>query len=165
MRFKSPIVSHLSITNCGIETDNNKRAPYVLKLHNRPGEYLQREVDLGAQPTDYGRADKFFPEVSEFAGSDAILMPTIDTRSELAVMHLTEHERSGVHSAEHFMASGGYHEGRYYWICAPSSRAQRSAGNNALAPTIVSTAGEPFLVLAFGFRIPPNGNDNFHHRS
>ena len=115
--FKPPIVSYLAVTNCGIEKEYSKRAPYVLKLHNRRGEFLEAQGDLAPQATDWGRVDKFFPGVSELAGSDGILMATIDSPADLAVMHLTEHERTGVYSAEHFMASGSYHEGRYHWIC------------------------------------------------
>jgi len=117
MWCKPPIVSHLAITNCGIEADYSKRASYLLKLLNRRGESLEYHGDLAPQATDWGRIDKFFPRASEFAGSDAIVMATIDSPADLAVMHLTEHERSGVYSAEHFMASGSYHEGRYHWIC------------------------------------------------
>jgi hypothetical protein len=117
MWFKPPLVFHLAITNCGIETDYSKRAAYTLKLHNRRGETLQVEGDLALQATDYGRVAKFFPAVSEFPGQDAIFMATIDSPADLAVMQLTEHERSGVYSAEHFMASGSYHDGKYYWIC------------------------------------------------
>jgi hypothetical protein len=117
MWFKPPIVSHLAITNCGIEADYSKHASYVLKLYNRRGAFLEYHGDLAPQATDWGRIDRFFPRASEFAGADAILMATIDSPADLAVMHLTEHERSGVYSAEHFMASGSYHEGQYHWIC------------------------------------------------
>jgi hypothetical protein len=115
--FRPPIVSHIAITNCGIEPDYGKHVPYVLKLHNRAGETLDYRGELAPQATDWGRIDKFFPGVDDFAGSDAIVMATVDSPADLAVMHLTEHERSGVFSAEHFMASGTYHEGQYYRFC------------------------------------------------
>jgi len=73
--------------------------------------------ELAPQATDWGRIDRFFPGVSDFIGTDAIVMATIDSPADLAVMHLTEHQRSGVFSAEHFLASGTYHNGVYYKYC------------------------------------------------
>ena len=115
--FKPPIVSHIAITNCGIDANYSQQAPYVLKLRNSRGEFLEHHGNLAPQATDYGRVDQFFHGVAAFAGEDAILMATIESPSDLAVMHLTEHERSGVFSAEHFMASGSYRDGKYDWIC------------------------------------------------
>jgi len=115
--FAPPIVSHIFITNCGIKPNYEKRAPYLLKLHNSRGEFLVHHGNLAPQATDLGRIDEFFSGVSEFAGPDTILMATIESPADLAVMHLTEHQRSGVFSAEHFMGSGSFHEGKYDWIC------------------------------------------------
>jgi hypothetical protein len=114
---KPPIISHIAVTNCGVEPDYTLRAPYLLQLRNRRGETLDYRGDLAPQATDWGRIDQLFPNVSEFAGPDAIVMATIDSTADLAVMHLTEHQSSGVFSAEHFLASGTYHDGFYYKYC------------------------------------------------
>jgi hypothetical protein len=115
--FRPPVASHIAVTNCGIEPNYAKRAPYVLKLHNRRGETIEYHGDLAPQATDWGRVDRFFPQVAGFMGSDSIVLATIDSPADLAVMHLTEHERSGVFSGEHFLTSGEYRDGLYYKYC------------------------------------------------
>jgi hypothetical protein len=115
--FKPPIMSYIAVTNCGIEQDYSKRATYVLTLHNTLGESLGYRGEIAANGTDYGRIDEFFGRAAEFAGSDGVMIATIDSPNDLAVMHLTGHERSGVYSAEHFLASGSYDDGQYDLMC------------------------------------------------
>jgi hypothetical protein len=53
----------------------------------------------------------------EFLKPGGIGLAFVESEGDLAVMHLSHHEVSGVYSAEHFMPSVNYRAGNFYSCC------------------------------------------------
>lgn len=115
--FRPPIVSHISITNCGVSPDYDRAVAYRLRLENGEGETLVHEGRLPPHGTAFGSVDAFFPAVREFLGSQAVGLAVVESQSDLAIMHLSYHQASDVWSAEHFLSTPTYHAGKYYSKC------------------------------------------------
>lgn len=114
---RPPIRSYIAITNCGIAEDYAETVAYAVRLFNSRGEALVYSGTLAPHATDYGRVDLFFPSAEEFLGPSGIGVASVESKADLAVMHLSHHETSGVYSAEHFMASVNYHDAKTYTCC------------------------------------------------
>ena len=85
-----------------------------MKLEKNNGEYLLYEGKLPPHGTDYASIAKFFPTIHEFLGENSVAMAIVESEADLAVMHLSHHQISGVYSAEHFMHGSNYMDGKYY---------------------------------------------------
>ncbi len=112
-----PIISYISVTNCGVTPGYDRTVGYRLRLENGRGGALIYEGELQPQGTDFAPVDQFFPQLTDVLGEQPVAMAVIESEADLAVMHLSYHQKSGVYSAEHFMASTSYHEGKYYSPC------------------------------------------------
>jgi hypothetical protein len=117
MWYKPPLISYLSITNCGVVPGYDKTVEYLLRLENGAGETLLHEGRVGPQATDYGPIDLFFPTITEFLAGQPVCSILVESESDLAIMHLTHHQVSGAYSAEHFMDAGSRLGGIYYASC------------------------------------------------
>ncbi|MEO7653006.1 MAG: hypothetical protein ABIZ80_21300, partial [Bryobacteraceae bacterium] len=78
---------------------------------------LFRDADLGPQATEFASISELFPAADGFLGSRGIGLAVVTSRSDLAVVQLTQHRTSGAWSAEHFMARPTYYNGQYYKCC------------------------------------------------
>ena len=114
---RPPLVSLVAVTNCGIREDYDETVTYTIRLFNEGGESLTREGRLGPHATDYQRIDSLFPSADVFLGPSGIGIASIDSTADLAVMHLSHHQTSGVFSAEHFLPSLNYQDGKHFACC------------------------------------------------
>jgi hypothetical protein len=115
--LRPPIRSFISLTNCGIADNYSETVSYTIRLFNSRGEAISYEASLGPHGTDHESIDRFFPSAQEFLGPLGIGVASVESKADLAVMHFSEHQVSGVISAEHFLASVNYQDGEYYTSC------------------------------------------------
>lgn len=115
--YRPPISSYISITNCGISEDYRETVDYVIRLFNSRGEVTTCQGRLAPQATDFRSIDRYFPGVESFLGTMGVGLAVVESRADLAVMHLSHHRTSSVFSAEHFLASMNYHQGKQYRSC------------------------------------------------
>jgi hypothetical protein len=114
---RPPMVSYIAVTNCGAREPYEDTISYVLRLYNARGEYLTLERTLAAHATAYDPIDALFPSAESFLRPSGIGVAVVESRADLAVMHLSHHQVSGVFSAEHFLPSVNYHNGQTYACC------------------------------------------------
>jgi hypothetical protein len=114
---RPPVRSHMAVTNCGIAESYGETVSYTIRLFNEQGDCLLLQRSLGPQATDYERIDHLFPLAEGFLGPSGIGVASVESRADLAVMHLTHQEASGVFSAEHFLPSLNYESGHVYTCC------------------------------------------------
>jgi hypothetical protein len=113
--WKFPLVTEISVTNCGIDADYQQSIHYIMRLENGRGESLLYEGTLAAQATDYYPIDFFFPQVEQFLGEQKVGLVVIESQADLAIVQLTKHYVSGVYAVEHFLpAPTVVHEKKYY---------------------------------------------------
>ncbi len=117
MWFKRPIVSSLSITNSGLSPDYDKHVEYTIRLRNTAGDTLTYQGKLAPQATDFGTIDTFFPGIEDFLDGAPAAMAVVESTSDLAIVQFSNHQESGVFSAEHFMALNTYHDGDFHLPC------------------------------------------------
>jgi hypothetical protein len=96
---RGPRMSTLAITNPGVGLDYDCEAPYEVRLATTTGTLVHRGV-LGPHATVVASIAQLFPE----RPADEIAIATVESRFDLASMHLTRDERSGAVAAEHLMA-------------------------------------------------------------
>jgi hypothetical protein len=114
---RPPMLSSIAVTNCGLRDDYDETVSYVIRLFNPSGDSLMFERSLGPQATDYERIDRLFPSAMEFLAPSGIGVASVESTADLAVMHLTHHQASGVFSAEHFLPSANDQDGKAYACC------------------------------------------------
>ena len=118
MWYRPPIRSFISITNCAIDEDYAETISYTIRLFNSHGDSpLCYHGTLAPHATDFGPIDQFFPSAKEFLAPEGLGVASVESTADLAVMHFSEHQSSGVFSAEHFLASVNYQDGKYYTSC------------------------------------------------
>ena len=103
--------------NSGLLADYDKHVDYTIRLRNTDGETLTYRGTLGPQATDFGAIDTFFPEIEAFLGGAPAAMAVVESTSDLAIVQFSNHQESGVFSAEHFMALNTYHDGDFHLPC------------------------------------------------
>jgi hypothetical protein len=114
---KPPLISYVSLTNCGIDADYDQSVDYRLRLENGRGEYLVCTGSIPAQGTVYQSIHELFPSIADFLGDQPVALVVVETTADLASMHLTWHQYSGVYAAEHFLPTYTLHEGNLYSPC------------------------------------------------
>jgi hypothetical protein len=115
--WKSPFISYISLTNCGIDFDYDLTATYRLRLENGNGDFLVYEGTIPPQGTMYKSTRELFPTIAEFLGEQPVALMVVETTADLASMHLTCHQTSGVYAAEHFLPTYTLHNGELYSPC------------------------------------------------
>ena len=115
--FRPPIRSFISVTNCGIAEDYDETVTFTIRLFNSRGETLSYHGSLGPHATAFKPVGQFFPSAEEFLAPGGIGVASVESKADLAVMQFSEHQISGVFSAEHFLASANYQDGKYYTSC------------------------------------------------
>jgi hypothetical protein len=114
---RSTMVSSIAVTNCGVGKEYDETVSYAIRLFNTRGDSLMFERSLGPQATDYERIDRLFPSAPDFLGPSGIGVASVESRADLAVMHLSRQQASGVVSAEHFLPSINCQNGKTYACC------------------------------------------------
>lgn len=114
---RPPMLSYIAVTNCGVRERYDQTVSYTIRLVNERGESLTCEGRLGPHATSYQRIDALFPSADVFLQPSGIGIASIDSTADLAVMHLSRHQISGVFSAEHFLPSLNYQDGKQYACC------------------------------------------------
>ena len=109
------IRSCISITNSGIGEDYSQKAACKIKLVNCSGDERVHEANILPQGTLFFSLETFFEDVATFLGSSCVALLLIESQEDLAKVQITHHQKSGVYSAEHFMAGTSYHDGKRYW--------------------------------------------------
>lgn len=115
--WQFPFTSYISLTNCGIDADYDRTVAYRLRLENGRGDYLIHEGTIPPQGTLYQSVQELFPAIAEFLGQQPIGLVVVETTADLASMHLTWHQHSGVYAAEHFLPVVTLHDGQLYSPC------------------------------------------------
>jgi hypothetical protein len=115
--WKFPFTSYISLTNCGIDADYDRTATYRIRLENGRGDYLVCEGTIPPQGTLYKATHELFPAIAEFLGDQPVGLVVLETPADLASMHLTHHQGSGVYAAEHFLPVYIRHDGDLYSPC------------------------------------------------
>jgi hypothetical protein len=114
---RPPLESFVAVTNCGLRHDYRETVSYAIRLFNARGESLSIDKRLGPQATDYEHVNRLFPAAEAFLGPSGIGVASVESSADLAVMHLSRHRESGVVSAEHFLPSMNYQDGKDYACC------------------------------------------------
>ncbi len=114
---KTPFLSSVAITNCGIALNYDQTVSYRMRLENGSGDFLTYEGKLAPQATDFGPVQRFFPDATEFLNGQSMALVIVESRADLAIMHLSRHERSGVYAAEHFLPAPTRHAGKLHYPC------------------------------------------------
>ena len=114
---RSPFISYVSLTNCGIDADYDRSVDYCLRLENGRGEYLVYEGSIPSQGTVYQSIHELFPTIADFLGDQPVGLVVVETTADIASMHLTWHQLSGVYAAEHFLPTHTLHEDNLYMPC------------------------------------------------
>ncbi|MBT8484122.1 MAG: hypothetical protein KJO43_00995 [Phycisphaerae bacterium] len=96
--------SYLAITNSGLALDYDRTADYTIRLCNVAGDELVATGRVGPQATVFAPIDELFPDVRAFLGEAPAAVVVVESTLDLALMHFTRHQRSGVWAAEHFMS-------------------------------------------------------------
>ena len=115
--FRPPIRSYIAVTNSGIAENYAETVSYTIKLFNSRGESIECTGSLGPNATDFDCVSHFFPTGETFLAPGGIGVASVESQADLAVMHLSQHDVSGVFSAEHFLASVNRHDGKQYASC------------------------------------------------
>jgi hypothetical protein len=115
--FLPPIRSYIAVTNCGIAENYAETVDYTITLFNSRGESLEYTGSLAPNATDFETVSHFFPTVETFLAPGGIGVASVESQADLAVMHLSHHDVSGVFSAEHFLASANHRHGKQYVAC------------------------------------------------
>jgi hypothetical protein len=115
--WQAPFLSYLSLTNCGIDADYDLTATYRLRLENGRGEFLLCEGTIPPQGTLYKAAHELFPSIADFLGEQSVALLVVETTADLASMHLTQHQVSGVYAAEHFLPTYTLHNDEFHSPC------------------------------------------------
>jgi hypothetical protein len=92
-------------------------AEYVIRLFNSSGDSRCLERSLPPHATHFESLAELFPGAAAFLAPSGIGVASVESRSDLAVIQLTRHLRSGAVGAEHFMVTNTYHEGKNYKCC------------------------------------------------
>jgi hypothetical protein len=115
--WRSPFVSYVSLTNCSINQNYQEVATYRLRLEKGDGDYLVYEGTIAPQGTMYKSISEIFPNIAEFLGDQPVGLVVVETTFDLASMHLTKHQKSGVCAAEHFLPLPTCYDGEIYRPC------------------------------------------------
>lgn len=115
--WRSPFISYVSLTNCGIDAEYDRSIDYRLRLENGRGEYLVYAGSIPPQGTVYQSIHELFPTIADFLGDQPVGLVVVETTADIASMHLTWHQHSGVYAAEHFLSTYTLHEGNLYVPC------------------------------------------------
>ena len=115
--FRPPILSVVSVTNCGIGEDYKATVNYLIYLFNLRGNVITYDGSLAPHATDVRPIEGYFPTAESFLGPTGIGIAVVESNADLAVMHLSHNQTSGVFSAEHFLASVNNHEGKQFTCC------------------------------------------------
>ena len=114
---KSPLISYISLTNCGIDPDYELSLEYTLRLQKEDGESLSYCGAIPPQGTIYQPVTYFFPEIKDFLGDRKVALVVIETKGDIASMHLSHNQNSGVYGAEHFLPAPIYYQDRFHFPC------------------------------------------------
>ncbi len=106
-------LSTLSFTNPGTEPGYAHNADYTLLLEDGRGRSLRHQATLGPNATDFGSVEQFFPDARAFLDGQPWALAIVESTSDIASMHVTDHRPSGAISAEHFMDCGAWYQGRH----------------------------------------------------
>jgi hypothetical protein len=115
--WRPPFMSYVSLTNCSIDQDYQQTAIYRLRLEKGNGHYLACEGTIPPQGTMYKSISEIFPTIAEFLGDQPVGLVVVETTADLASMHLTRHQKSGVCAAEHFLPLPTHCNGEIYHPC------------------------------------------------
>ncbi len=115
--FRPPLVTHLSISNCGLSHDYDRTAPFRVLLKNTLGDTLTYEGSVAPHGTVLAPVDSLFTDLDAFLGATGVGIAVVESALDLAIVQFTHHAGSGVYSAEHFMALSRLHDGEWHTAC------------------------------------------------
>jgi hypothetical protein len=98
---KPPLSSHVIVSNCGMAADYDRAASFRLVLEDGAGKSLVHEATLPPHGTLFASVIELFPEARRLLGDRPGGVLVVESAFDLASMHFTLHEGSGVWSAEH----------------------------------------------------------------
>ena len=109
--------SYVAITNSGVPLDYDRDASYTVRLINVAGEELTCTGTVGPNATVFEPIDRFFPDAREHMAGGTAAVVIVESPADLALMHFTRHQVSGVWSAEHFMALASFDGTSWEYAC------------------------------------------------